>query len=131
MDSADFGIEKQTLLVVDDVPTNILLLETILKKEGFLVITANCGEKALQQSKSMNPDLILLDVMMPGMDGFEVLTHLKSDDSTKYIPVIMITALSDPASTKRAAELGAADFLSKPFQRTLLTSYVQRHLPHK
>src|SRR3546814_14848799 len=102
------------VLVVDDVPPNVKLLEAKLTREYFDVITASDGYQALDRARSEAPDLILLDVMMPGMDGFEVCRRLKADAMTMHIPVVMVTALSDTTARVRGLESGAGAFLTKP-----------------
>lgn len=103
------------ILVVDDRPTNVLLLETKLSNEYYDVVTARDGFEAIQKTKERNPDLILLDVMMPGIDGFEVCRRLKSDPEVAHIPVVMVTALSSKSDRLRGLDSGADDFLTKPF----------------
>ncbi len=102
------------ILVVDDIRTNIKVLEAKLTSEYYEVITATNGPEALVAAVSGNPDLILLDVMMPGMDGFEVCRRLKADPATAHIPVIMVTALGDPEDRVQGLSAGADDFLTKP-----------------
>ena len=101
-------------LVVDDIPVNAKLLEAKLLVEYYDVIKANDGPSALEMVKEQSPDIVLLDVMMPGMDGFEVCKRLRSDPKTRHIPVVMVTALSDVSDRVRGLEAGADDFLSKP-----------------
>jgi two-component system cell cycle response regulator len=102
------------VLVVDDVLPNVKLLEAKLTGEYFDVVTASNGPEALERVERDNPDIVLLDVMMPGMDGFEVCTRLKANPKTEHIPVVMVTALSDATDRVRGLECGADDFLTKP-----------------
>src|SRR5690606_959066 len=102
------------ILVVDDVPANVKLLEARLLAEYFEVLTASNGLEALEICQGGNVDVVLLDVMMPGMDGFEVCRRIKSDMATHHIPVVMVTALDQVTDRVRGLESGADDFLTKP-----------------
>src|ERR1700694_3020478 len=101
------------ILIVDDVPANVKLLEARLSAEYFDVMTASNGAEALAICARAECDIILLDVMMPDMDGFEVCRRLKSNPATHFIPVVMVTALDSPADRVRGLEAGADDFLTK------------------
>ena len=113
------------VLVVDDLRPNVMLLEAKLTGEYFQVITARDGAAGLEMAKHDQPDIILLDVMMPGMDGFEVCARLKQDPATMHIPVVMVTALSDSADRVRGLEAGADDFLTKPIEDAALFARVR------
>ena len=104
------------ILVVDDVPANLKLLDDILKYEGYKTRPVPSGELALRAAEKEKPDLILLDIMMPGIDGFEVCRQLKENPSLKDIPVIFISALGDTVSVVRALATGGVDYINKPFQ---------------
>ena len=113
------------VLVVDDVLPNVKLLEAKLTNEYFEVVTAYDGPEALAAVRRENPDIILLDVMMPGMDGFEVCSRLKADPELAHIPVVMVTALSEPSDRVRGLEVGADDFLTKPVNDIALFARVR------
>ncbi len=113
------------ILVVDDVMVNVRLLEAKLASEYFHVLTASSGETALDVARAERPDLVLLDVMMPGMDGFEVCRRLKTNPATAEIPVVMVTALSDVADRVKGLEAGADDFLTKPVDDVALFARVR------
>ncbi|HYD32581.1 MAG TPA: PleD family two-component system response regulator [Azospirillaceae bacterium] len=113
------------VLVVDDVLPNVKLLAAKLTREYFDVITAYNGPEALDLVKKESPDIVLLDVMMPGMDGFEVCEKIRSDPETNHIPVVMVTALSDVADRVRGLEAGADDFLTKPVNDIALFARVR------
>lgn len=105
------------ILIVDDVMSNVLLLKVLLTNEKFAIATASNGRQALEQVDKENPDLILLDVMMPDMSGFEVAQHLKSNPTTADIPIIFLTALNSTADIVKGFQVGANDFISKPFNK--------------
>ena len=116
------------LLVVDDVQTNVLLLKALLGKEGYGILVANNGQEALEVIRNENPDLILLDVMMPGMDGFEVAERLKSEEFRCEIPIIFLTALDDTQSIVNGFKLGVGDFISKPCRKEELMVRIKHQL---
>lgn len=105
------------ILIVDDVISNVLLLKVLLTNEKFAIATASNGRQALEQVEKENPDLVLLDVMMPDMSGFEVAQHLKSNPNTADIPIIFLTALNSTADIVKGFQVGANDFISKPFNK--------------
>lgn len=105
------------ILIVDDVMPNVLLLKVLLTNEKFAIATASNGRQALEQVEKENPDLVLLDVMMPDMSGFEVAQHLKSNPNTADIPIIFLTALNSTADIVKGFQVGANDFISKPFNK--------------
>jgi two-component system cell cycle response regulator len=113
------------ILIVDDVPANTRLLEAKLSAEYYQVASAKDGFEALRMALDWQPDLILLDVMMPGMDGFECCRRLKEDPTTLHIPVVMVTALGEPAERLRGLESGADDFLTKPVEYETLMARVR------
>lgn len=113
------------VLVVDDILPNVKLLEAKLACEYYEVITATSGEEALRKVEDENPDIVLLDVMMPGMDGFEVCSRIKANPEKAHIPVVMVTALTDVQDKVRGLEAGADDFLSKPINDTALMARVR------
>lgn len=105
------------ILIVDDVMSNVLLLKVLLTNEKFAIATASNGRQALEQVEKENLDLVLLDVMMPDMSGFEVAQHLKSNPNTADIPIIFLTALNSTADIVKGFQVGANDFISKPFNK--------------
>lgn len=113
------------VLVVDDILPNVKLLEAKLTSEYYEVLTAMNGEEALKKVAEESPDIVLLDVMMPGMDGFEVCTRIKSSPESAHIPVVMVTALTDVQDKVRGLESGADDFLSKPINDMALMARVR------
>ncbi|MFK5970408.1 MAG: hybrid sensor histidine kinase/response regulator [Candidatus Marithrix sp.] len=122
------NIKNSTLLIVDDIPANLMMLCTFLNNTGFNVNIAESGEDAIEQIKYTTPDLILLDIMMPGMDGFETCIRLKQDKTTKDIPIIFMTALSDTVDKIKGFEVGAVDYVTKPVQQEELLARINTHL---
>lgn len=116
------------VLIVDDTPTNISVLAQTLRQAGLAIRIANDGVSALEQVKREQPSLILLDVQMPIMDGFETCRRLKSNSTTQDIPVIFMTALSDKASRVKGLSLGAVDYIAKPFEQDEVLARVRVHL---
>ena len=116
------------ILVVDDEPHNRQLLEVILGAEGYAVVTATCGSEALEEVAREAPDLIVLDVMMPGMDGYQVAALVKSEPKTRAIPVVLLTALDDRNSVAHGLGAGAEAFLTKPVNREELCDRISRLL---
>jgi adenylate cyclase len=112
------------VLVVDDLPQNVRLLEAVLSPKGFRVATASSGEEAMGVLSQEHPDLVLLDILMPGMDGYEVCRRIRQDPGTAFLPVIMITA-SGEEQKLRAIESGADDFVNKPFDQAELLARVR------
>ena len=119
---------KATIMVVDDTPENLVLISRILLPEGYKVMTLPDGQMAIDAIKTTSPDLILLDVMMPGMDGFAVCSTLKADPRTASIPIIFISALSEPLDKVKAFETGAVDYITKPFNLMEVKARVGVHL---
>lgn len=117
--------ERSKILVVDDIPLNRKLEKTYLESVGYQVILANDGVEALQRVDEEAPDLILLDVMMPKMDGFNVCRRLRHTENTRFIPIIMVTALNEIEDKVKGIEAGADDFISKPFNKLELLARVK------
>lgn len=111
------ALKLARILIVDDEERNVKLLETLLQAEGYATLSARNGREALAVATAQAPDLILLDIMMPDMDGIEAVTRLKSNPSTQPVPVIMVTSLDDRESRQRALEAGAEEFIAKPINR--------------
>jgi len=119
------------ILIVDDEPFNVDYLEQELEDLNYDLITANNGREALEKITSEQPDLVLLDIMMPVMDGFAVLSHLKTDPHLRDIPVIVISAANDLESVVKGIKIGAEDYLPKPFEPTLLHARISASLEKK
>ena len=124
MQAAD---ETRVILVVDDDPRNTRLLTRILEVEGYETRTAPNGESALELLQTWQPDMLLIDVMMPGMDGFELCRRIKSDERLRLLPTLLVTALTDMSDKVRGLDSGADDFLTKPINRAELLARVRTH----
>jgi CheY-like chemotaxis protein len=120
-----FSTPAARILIVDDEPDNRELLRIVLNWEGFSTSTAACGQEALAAVATRAPDLVLLDLMMPGLDGCEVTVQMKSCPETKDIPVLIVSAMDDPATRERVLCAGAAGFIMKPIDRTDLCRRVR------
>ncbi|SEE02058.1 two-component system, unclassified family, sensor histidine kinase and response regulator [Prevotella aff. ruminicola Tc2-24] len=116
------------ILIVDDVVSNVLLLKILLTNEKFQVCTANNGNMCIEMAKKEHPDLILLDVMMPDISGFDTAVILKKDEETKDIPIIFLTALNTPTDLVHGFQVGASDFLTKPFNKEELVMRVTQQI---
>jgi CheY-like chemotaxis protein len=116
------------VLVVEDEPENRLLLGVVLTSEGYEVVEAEDGPAALAAARQHPPDLVLLDVMMPEMNGYAVLEALRADTSTRSIPVIMLTALAQRGDVERAVEMGVAGYVTKPFEPEDLLQAMEKAL---
>ena len=123
--------QQPHILIVDDTPVNILLVEEILRSQNYRVSTARNGIEALSRVYQSQPDLILLDIMMPRLDGFETCRELKNSSETKDIPIIFLTAKTAPEDIVKGLELGGVDYISKPFQQAELLARVSTHLELK
>jgi two-component system sensor histidine kinase/response regulator len=105
------------ILVVDDNEFNVHLMDILLTKEKYQIIKAFSGKEALEKVRSENPDLILLDIMMPDMNGYEVMAELKADEKYKELPILLLTAVSSPDDIVKGFKLGASDYVTKPFSK--------------
>ena len=120
--------EAAKILVVDDTPTNVSVLLEMLGREGWRVLVARDGDSALEQAEYARPDLVLLDVMMPGIDGFETCRRLKRNARTAEVPVIFMTALGDLEDKVKGFEAGGCDYVVKPFEHEEVLIRVRTHL---
>jgi two-component system, OmpR family, alkaline phosphatase synthesis response regulator PhoP len=124
-------VAKERVLVVDDEEDILELVTFNLAKDGYQVVTAASGEEALRQTKQGTPDLILLDLMLPGLDGLDVCRALKSNEDTVHIPIIMLTAKTEDADIVAGLELGADDYITKPFSPRVLLARLKAVLRRK
>lgn len=113
------------VLVVDDEPNIVLSLEFLMEQAGFEVVTAEDGEQALEQVTSASPDLLLLDISLPGMSGFDVLERLRGQEATAQLPIIMLTAHGRDVEREKGMALGADDYITKPFSTQSLVEKVK------
>ena len=120
--------QTATILVVDDTPLNVILLDRLLKSAGYRVNQAEQGFAALDSARSDPPDMVLLDINMPGMSGYDVCRELKADERLKDIPIIFISALSDTMDKVMALSVGGVDYVTKPFQAEEVLARIETHL---
>ena len=120
---------KFTILVVDDVPENCMIVERMLRHEGYLVETAGDGREALRILQKTGIDLAIVDINMPFMDGITLLKEIRSEDKLKFIPVIMLTALEDKSTTMECMRHGASGYVTKPFDRKILFKQIDNCIP--
>jgi serine phosphatase RsbU (regulator of sigma subunit) len=123
--------QRPKILIVDDEPLNVDYLEQELEDLGYQTVSASNGQEALDQVAAQRPDLVLLDIMMPVMDGFEALSRLKADEKWRHLPVVIVSAMSDMASVIKGIQLGAEDYLPKPFDPILLQARIGSSLEKK
>ena len=124
----NIDVDKLKVLIVDDVPLNILLVRKMLGLFTFKVKTAANGQQALDMISNEVPDLMLLDLMMPGIDGFEVIRRVRASDDTKDLPIIILSALNSEADIVKGMELGANDFVNKPIIMERLVNSVVKQI---
>ena len=122
---------ERTVLIIEDEKLIIVSTQMVLEAAGFRVESATNGEDGIAKARSLTPDLILLDIMMPGIDGWETLTRLKRDQATANVPVIIFTAREHARGHQKSAELGAADYFRKPFEPDVLIELVEKHAAQK
>ena len=121
----------RTVLIIEDEKLIVVSTQMVLEAAGFRVESATNGEDGIAKAKSLAPDLVLLDIMMPGIDGWETLTRLKRDAATANVPVIIFTAREHARGHQKSAEMGAADYFRKPFEPDELIELVEKHVVQK
>ncbi len=119
---------ERTVLIIEDEKLIIVSTQMVLEAAGFRVESAVNGEEGIDKAKGLRPDLILLDIMMPGIDGWETLTRLKRDPETSGVPVIIFTAREHARGHQKSTEMGAADYFRKPFEPDELIELVEKHV---
>jgi DNA-binding response OmpR family regulator len=122
---------QRTVLIIEDEKLIIVSTQMVLEAAGFRVESATNGEDGINKAKALTPDLVLLDIMMPGIDGWETLTRLKRDQATASIPVVVFTAREHARGHQKSAEMGAADYFRKPFEPDELIELVEKHVSQK
>lgn len=129
-DYNQLGIDfsRYTVLIVDDIPVNIMLMEKMLAPYNFRILKATNGPDAVSTVLSQHPNIMLLDIMMPGMDGFEVTRRIRAEQGIPYVPIIILSALNSESDVSRGFELGADDFIAKPIVRERLLTSVMMHV---
>jgi CheY-like chemotaxis protein len=120
--------EEKRILIADDDPVILRLIQVNLELEGYQVITANNGQEAVDRATAEIPDLVILDIMMPRLDGYQACEKLKAADATKAIPVIFLSAKAQQGDIDRGKSYGVADYLTKPFDPSDLIDVVERHI---
>lgn len=118
-------MSKETVLIVDDEEDILELIKYNLKNEGYLVLTAQTGEEAIKIARQSAPDLMVLDLMLPGIDGLEVTRYLRNNEQTKELPIVMLTAKGEETDIVTGLELGANDYISKPFSPKVLVARIR------
>lgn len=113
------------IIVIEDDPHILMLISQTLRREGYEVVTATDGSEGLRKVRETHPHLVVLDISLPGLDGYQVCHHLRSEHATSKLPVIMVTAMSRPSDQRRGFETGADDYLSKPFVLSELITRIQ------
>ena len=119
---------QRRVLIIEDEKLIIVSTQMVLEAAGFRVESADNGEEGIEKARTLNPDLVLLDIMMPGIDGWETLTRLKRDPETSGIPVIIFTAREHSRGHQKSTEMGAADYFRKPFEPDELIELVEKHV---
>lgn len=119
---------ERTVLIIEDEKLIIVSTQMVLEAAGFCVESATNGEEGISKARDLRPDLVLLDIMMPGIDGWETLTRLKRDTETAEIPVIIFTAREHARGHQKSTEMGAADYFRKPFEPDELIELVEKHI---
>ncbi|MCB9876386.1 MAG: response regulator [Planctomycetes bacterium] len=122
---------QRTVLIIEDEKLIIVSTQMVLEAAGFRVESATNGEDGINKARTDSPDLILLDIMMPGIDGWETLTRLKREQATSNIPVVIFTAREHSRGHQKSAEMGAADYFRKPFEPDELIELVEKHIGQK